>query len=283
MTPQYALAPWADEPFKLIETLSQRAELATEKHSYVHVATEMVHVHNVLIRGINAIVQQAPYVKDSTQPSYKEKDVRDLLSYVSSWCKMVDHHHSTEESFIFPEIEKVCGKSMESPRQQHKEFHGGLESLLAYAEATKPREYRWTGPAGMKEIIDSFSQSMIHHLYDEIGVLLTLKDVNSDALRKAWDEGERIATASGNIGLLVSATILHDTHGRILREKQYTVFPCVLGNADKTYKGAETFPPLPKVLLYLVKYIFGARNGAWRFNPCDFWGQPRPLAFGPGQ
>lgn len=62
---------------------------------------------------------------------------------------------------------------------------------------------------------------------------------------------------------------------------QYDVFPFVLGCADKTYEGGTEFPPLPGVLPYLVKYVFAARNGAWRFNPCDWWGQPRPLAFGP--
>lgn len=64
---------------------------------------------------------------------------------------------------------------------------------------------------------------------------------------------------------------------------QYSVFPCVLGTADKTYEGGNEFPPLLWILPYLVKYWFAAGNGAWRFNPCDFWGRPCPLAFGPGQ
>jgi hypothetical protein len=61
---------------------------------------------------------------------------------------------------------------------------------------------------------------------------------------------------------------------------QYDVFPCVLGNCDKTYEGGNMFPPLPAILPYVIKFWFGASNkGAWRFNPCNFWGKPVPLHF----
>lgn len=62
---------------------------------------------------------------------------------------------------------------------------------------------------------------------------------------------------------------------------QYTVFPCVLGCADKTYEGGNEFPPLPWVMPYVVKFWFARGVGAFRFNPCDFFGKPQPLAFGP--
>ncbi|ROV92482.1 hypothetical protein VSDG_06726 [Cytospora chrysosperma] len=262
MTTKPSEAPWADEPFQLIATPSKRPSLANEEHSYIHVSSEMTYVHNVIIRGLNAIVQQAPYVK-----AYNEKDVKDLFFYVSSWVKMVEHHHWTEESFIFPEIERFSGKpgSMDNPKHQHKLFHSGLERLLAYTQVTNPQSYRWDEPGGMKEIVDSFSKDLMDHLYAEVDIFLAMKDLDSAGLRKTWDQGEAIAKRAGNLGML------------------YSVFPCVLGTADKTYEGGNEFPPLPWFLPYLVKYWFAAGNGAWRFSPCDFWGRPRPLAFGPSQ
>ncbi|KAJ4415001.1 hypothetical protein N0V82_007583 [Gnomoniopsis sp. IMI 355080] len=233
-------------------------------HSYVHVASEMTHTHNVLIRGLNSFYQQAPYVKTHGNPDYKEQDVKDLLSYVAAWVKMVKHHHDTEESFIFPEIERFSGKPgfMAVPTTQHEAFHDGLERLLAYAESTAPADYRWVG--GMKDIVDSFSQALMNHLTEEVEMFMSMENLESDGLKATWEKGEAIATRQTSLELL------------------RVVFPCVLGNADKTYEGnVHNFPPLPAVLPYIVKYVFAAGNGAWRFNPCDFWGQPRPLAFGP--
>ncbi|KAI1386463.1 uncharacterized protein F4822DRAFT_410127 [Hypoxylon trugodes] len=150
---------------------------------------------------------------------------------------------------------------MSGLQHQHELFHGGLERLLLYSSTTKPGEYRWGGLGGMKEIIDSFSKHLTDHLYAEIDVFLSLKDLESTGLRKTWDRGESVAKQSGNIKML------------------YDVFPCVIGCADKTYEGGRPFPPLPRILIYLVKFWFASGNGAWRFNPCDWWGQPQPLAF----
>ncbi|KAJ4393001.1 hypothetical protein N0V93_002205 [Gnomoniopsis smithogilvyi] len=264
MTTKPSDAPWADAPFPLLTTPSRLEKYKDEKHSFLHTACEMTHVHNVLIRGLNSFYQQAPYVKTHTEPGYKEKDVKDLLAYVTAWVKMVEHHHDTEEAFIFPEIEQLSGKPgfMGVATEQHEAFHGGLERLLAFAESTKPADFKWVG--GMKEVVDSFSEALMDHLTKEIDLFLSMGSLDSEGLRKAWDKGEANATKQTNLALL------------------RVVFPCVLGNADKTYEdSAHDFPPLPKVLPYVVKYGFAAGNGAWRFAPCDFWGQPRPLAFGP--
>ncbi|KAI1337119.1 hypothetical protein F5Y15DRAFT_408213 [Xylariaceae sp. FL0016] len=262
MTTKPSQAPWADTPFPLVSTPCKRLN---DTHSYVHVASEMAHAHNVIIRGLNAIIQQAPHVPCATEKGYVAQDVKDLLFYANAWVKMVNHHHWVEESFIFPEIEKFSGKPglMSDPKHQHELFHDGMERLAAYSATAKPEEYRWEGQGGMKEIVDSFSKNLTDHLYAEIEVFLAMRDLDSDGLRKTWDQAEKIAQQTGNLGML------------------YDVFPTVLGCADKTYEGGHTFPPLPWIMPYLVKYWFARGNGAWRFNPCDWWGKPQPLAFVP--
>ncbi|CAJ2501273.1 Uu.00g041260.m01.CDS01 [Anthostomella pinea] len=262
MTTKPSDAPWADEPFKLIATPSKRLD---DHHAYVHCASEMTHSHNVIIRGLNAIIQQAPHVPDSTDPSYNAQDVNDLLFYTQSWAKMLAQHHSVEETYIFPDLKKLSGDSfmMDDALHQHELFHDGLEKLLAYVSSTEPGDYRRDAPGGMKDIIDSFSKDLTDHLYAEIDEILGMGNLDSAGLRQVWDQAEKVAKANGNLGML------------------YDVFPCVLGCADKTCEGGNTFPPLPGVVLYAVKYWFASGNGAWRFNPCDLWGQPRPLTFVP--
>jgi hypothetical protein len=54
-----------------------------------------------------------------------------------------------------------------------------------------------------------------------------------------------------------------------------------MGCADKTAPGHADFPPLPAAIAYSINYFFYLRHsGAWRFNPCDFFGKPVPLRFG---
>jgi hemerythrin-like domain-containing protein len=163
----------------------------------------MANAHNVIIRGLNAIMQQAPYVKISTDPAYNKKDVQDLLFYVSLWVKMVQHHHSNEESFIFPEIEKFSGKPslLDDSKHQYKR-------LLAYTQATNPQDYRWDGSEGMEKIIDSFSKDLIDHLHAEVEVFLAMKDLDSAGLSKTWDQGTAIAKKAANLSMLVSCSVV---------------------------------------------------------------------------
>jgi hemerythrin-like domain-containing protein len=165
----------------------------------------MAHAHNVIIRGLNAIIRQAPYVSVGNT-----KDVKDLLFFVQSWAKMVNHHHWVEESFIFPELEKSTGKAgiMQGPKHQHGLFHDGVEKLLAYTEytSTKPESYSWAADGGMKEIIDSFSQYLVDHLYAEIDVFLGLgndSDIDGAMLKETWAKAEKIAQQNGNLAMLV--------------------------------------------------------------------------------
>ncbi|KAI0450086.1 hypothetical protein F5B21DRAFT_517688 [Xylaria acuta] len=119
--------------------------------------------------------------------------------------------------------------------------------------ATKPEQYRWMGLSGMKQIMDSFTKDLADDLYGEIGVLLELGDLGTEEYTKTWSKAETIAKQSGNVRLL------------------FEMIPIVIGSVDKTYEGGHEFPPFPWVMRYLDMYRFAARNGAWRFNPCDLW------------
>ncbi|KAI1264380.1 hypothetical protein F5Y18DRAFT_390310, partial [Xylariaceae sp. FL1019] len=258
MTTKPSDALWVDGPYQLIESPSRRIK---RDHFYLQAATEMAHAHNILIRSLNAIILQGPNLRTSA-PS-ELGDIRDFLKYVDSWVKMVHHHHWVEETYIFPEMGKLSGDSSltEEPQHQHETFQAGLKQLQNYAAETKPDQYQWTGPDGMERIVDSFAKNLTDHLYAEIDFLLKLSHLDSAEYKKTWAKAETIAKKSGNIAQL------------------YNIVPMVLGCADKTYEGGNDFPRFPWIMPYVVKYWFAAGNGAWRFNPCDLWGKPRPLQF----
>jgi hemerythrin-like domain-containing protein len=169
----------------------------------------MAYSHNCLLRGLNAIIQQAPHIPSSSTPDSNPQDVKDLLFYVESWTKTVDHHHHTEEFTMFPLIEKLANQPglMSNPKHQHEEFHDGLVKLQEYAVRCGKcvEEYRWSD---MKGSIDSFAPSLIKHLTEEIDVVLDLeKTCDSEGLRKVWEEAEAVAKANGNLGMLVSRSL----------------------------------------------------------------------------
>jgi hemerythrin-like domain-containing protein len=65
------------------------------------VCIEMANVHNLLLRGLNSIYLQAPHI---TLPA----DIADLLLYTKAWADTVHHHHSHEESILFPRIDALA-------------------------------------------------------------------------------------------------------------------------------------------------------------------------------
>ncbi|KAI0002386.1 hypothetical protein F4779DRAFT_622299 [Xylariaceae sp. FL0662B] len=262
MTTKPSDAPWVDGPFPLISTPSKRPGLSNPNHFYVRAATGMTHAHNAIIRGLNAIILQAPKVASSSP-----RDIKDFLWFVQAWIKMVNHHHSVEETYIFPEMAKFSGDPdlLEGPRHQHSLFQDGMDRLLAYATVTRPDEYRWAG--GMKHVVDSFSKHLTDHLYAEVDVFLGFGHLDSEGYKKVWIGTHAAASESGNLRQKVSML--------------YDIFPCVYGCSDRTYEGGHPFPMLHWTLPYLIKYWFALGNGAWRFNPSNWWCIPRPLAFGP--
>ncbi|KAI1332883.1 hypothetical protein F5Y16DRAFT_356867 [Xylariaceae sp. FL0255] len=271
MTTKPSNAPWVDSPFKLIPTPSKRPGLSNPDHFYVRAATGMTHAHNAIIRGLNAILLQAPNVPSSSDKDYKPKDVKDLLWFTGAWIKMVNHHHSVEETYIFPEMGKFSGDPnlMEGPLHQHTLFQNGLDALSAYVVNTRPEAFRWGSAGGMQEIVDSFSKHLTDHLYDEIDVFLGLGYLDSEGFKKVW-VGTHVAAAE-NDNFRQKISLLSD------------VFPMVYCCSDRTFEGGHPFPMLHWTLPYCIKYWFALGNGAWRFGPSDWWCIPRPLSFGPSE
>lgn len=67
---------WADQPFRLIQTTKTTGVKVNSSVDYI--ATDMTLAHNAMLRCLNSVYQQAPYVKS-------EGDIRDILLYATFW------------------------------------------------------------------------------------------------------------------------------------------------------------------------------------------------------
>jgi hemerythrin-like domain-containing protein len=128
----------------------------------------MACVHNILIRGLNAICLQSHGVKAAA-------DITDFLSFVHAWAYTVHEHHDNEEKNTFPMLEGQTGEKgvMERNIVQHHAFTPGFQEMENYvASVTKKQEYNADKLQGL---FDSFAPLLVEHLRDEITTLLELE------------------------------------------------------------------------------------------------------------
>lgn len=139
---------------------------------------EMVTVHNCLIRGINSIYLQCINVERSSA------SIPAFIKYASVWGRVLSLHHTTEEKWIFPEIEEITGERgiMDASVQQHHAFEEGVKAYTDYLKNADTGEEKYDG-AKLKTIIDSFMPSLRQHLQDEI---LTLKGFDKYKDKTDW-------------------------------------------------------------------------------------------------
>lgn len=228
--------------------------LSQASHFSVQMATDMCHVHNLIIRGLNSIYLQSPYVR-------KDQDIRDLFLYTKALIQCINAHHDGEERYLFPGLIAYTGNPdiMSENQAQHETFHSGLQTLDHYCSSTPTAGF---SHVAFQEIIRSFASALYQHLSDEIPTILSLRDIPGDVLKPLWRRAERHINEVGSMD---------------------EMFPLAFGCIDRGYEaGRHKFPPVPLVVNLVVKYWFARKHSsAWRFNPCDMWGKPRPLHFLP--
>ncbi|KAG9185378.1 hypothetical protein G6011_07922 [Alternaria panax] len=250
---------WADTPFALLKIPGQPSGPVCANTGVLSVAIEMANVHNALLRPLNAIYHQAPFVHLPT-------DVTDFMLYITAWADTLHHHHSLEESLLFPKVVAIakeagiddCEDVMGGNVEQHHDFEPKIAGLMKWAEWVMAGEKTYDA-AELKRQIDDFAPVLTQHLHDEIDTLIKLEKCDGEKIRQAMKEtaDEGVRTADPNL-----------------------VIPLVLGSVDRGYPGSESFPPVPFFIPYLNAYWFTRKHkGSWRFNPSDHWGNPRPLQF----
>lgn len=143
----------------------------------------MTIVHNVLLRGINAIYNQASNVTARGSP----KDKLDFVNFAHQWGDMISEHHRVEEEVIFPEIDEMTKSPglMDANVGEHKLFHAGLHDFLGYLKSVKEGEAELDGER-LKEIVDGFMPQLRDHLENEIDTLVGLSKWDNEIDWTAW-------------------------------------------------------------------------------------------------
>lgn len=180
--------PWADQPFALVtETGVLSRKDVPPDHPAVYMAQQMAHSHNVIVRGLNASVNQCLGVQPGTT------EAGDFLVFNQCLIEILQQHHDVEETYMFGAIEgltKVDG-IMDQNLQEHKDFHDGLDRFRKYIFETTAADY---DGQTFKTLLEAFGKALEKHLHNEIPTLINLKDYDASAVQKISKEaGKRFA------------------------------------------------------------------------------------------
>ncbi|TFK33903.1 hypothetical protein BDQ12DRAFT_690420 [Crucibulum laeve] len=211
-------------------------------------AINMAAAHNQFIQGINAMVYHAPRIP--------EEKVQPFVKFSLIFLEHLHHHHTLEETLLFPEFEKKLGQgSLSVNIEQHHDFVPQIDELERHLKDIQSEKVKYDGKA-LVERIDGFGDIMIEHLNEEIATL------ESSRMRSAFTEKE-----------------LKDIDAAFMKEVMasldlYTALPfsVVCGNPATPW-----FPPLPAPLKWATKWWFYRRHKeCWEFGQLDLSGKPRP-------
>ena len=288
---------WADQPYALISTESFSKDVRPQQHLFNrlrllipplqqshganYAATQMALAHNGIIRGLNAI-----YLQSIALPFGNPTIVQDFLTYCQCWCESMHHHHDVEEETFFPSIEKLTSQPglMSDNVEQHRAFTPGFEAFQEYVRTCPMGEY---DGKKIRSLIEAFAEPLTQHLRDEIDTLRALDKYESEKVRQAYNQMDKLMRESDNVRIILHTHPSIDVADRLYTDCdmfwQQRIVPLVFGTADNTFEGGRhDFPAVPFFVPYIIHHVFERKNrGAWRFNPSTSWRTPRKLAFEP--
>lgn len=224
----------------------------------------MTVVHNLFLRGINAIYVQAVNVAERGTA----KDKSDFANFAWSWSQEVLEHHDIEETRIFPEINELAGVPglMDANIEEHHLFHTGLDKFREYVDKLRKEEEELDGEK-LKGIIDSFMPVLRTHLENEIDTLVGLEKYADKCDWGAWFQ--KVAQDLGAQGMKSAS-------------HRNEILPLAMILHDKTFEGGiwGDFPPLPWIAMVAIRWLFvRTHQDWWRFAGCDSTSMPQELPF----
>ncbi|KAI1381050.1 hypothetical protein F4677DRAFT_209951 [Hypoxylon crocopeplum] len=292
--------PWADGPWPLIETPSRTQRIA---HPALHIANELAHTHNAMLRGLNVLYLQAPYV-------HQEADIADLLFLAQVWSGWILDHHVLKENAMLPGFEVALSLApgsltsttrlgVESEEDDVREkADKSLDLLLqhvhSYATETlsQPSTY---SPSTLQTLLLVLASSLVPHLHAQIPLLVQMRDLctpSSSTPSSSHSSPTPSPPSSTHRSHSLSEadrsnrlTQIHLTSEAALNAKmdRFAVPPMLVRLRDATFAGsgdAAAWPQLSVPALHAIADRLSPRHaGSWRFLPCDVWGRPRELEF----
>ncbi|KAI1812636.1 hypothetical protein GGS20DRAFT_522869 [Poronia punctata] len=164
------MKPWADQPWPLIDIPSRTHNVS---HPALYIANELSHIHNAMIRGLNAIYIQTSHVQEP-------QDIADLLFLAKSWARWVSDHHVFKERVLFPEFEKILAISAGglTLRRDEEEIEARLHRIVTCTTATTTTTT--TMRMGMKDLqglLSDLANTLVPHLNLQIGIMASMREM----------------------------------------------------------------------------------------------------------
>ncbi|KAL5337977.1 hypothetical protein BJX70DRAFT_367830 [Aspergillus crustosus] len=250
-----AKAPWADTPFNLIAI--PKITVKEGKPQSIFAASQKAITHNIYIRGLNAIYNQATGVSSPD-------DIEDFLTFCRIWMEVVQQDHILEEEVLIPGIRKDLGEEGIAivDLSQTRVIDRAIKTFKDYIRMTKPA---WYNGDVLQKLIDDFGTLLVDYLHTQIRRLLEIGrgfDPTGKALKKNYLVFEK----------------------RLVARRLWTRHhPIIFGCHDITFENGVTGKWPSDASVYIPYAISGALSkslaGVWRFLPCDLHGRPRALSF----
>ncbi|MCJ1475920.1 hypothetical protein MMC13_004584 [Lambiella insularis] len=237
---------YADSPLPLLETPKQKTG---KTDGFTEEGSHMTISHNVMIRGYNSIIQQAPRLSAA--------DHKDFIAYSMAWHRYVHDHHRYEETLLFPAIEEATGEKgvMDGQAEQHATFHDGLDRFKAYLLTLTGKEADFSA-SKLIEIMESFAKPLYDHLAAEPDAIQALARFETpekpiDIVAIALETGKKVVNLDYTLNCL----------------------PMFMLNMEvEEFEGGQwsVFPPVPAPVLFIMcKVVPLWRRSVWRFAACD--------------
>jgi hemerythrin-like domain-containing protein len=161
------------------------------------VATDMAQVHNIMIRGLNSMLIQAPFISSPI-------DTKDFVDYALSFCVLIHEHHNTEEVLVSPLIEDATGLPgiMDKIVVQHEAFIPKLHDFKNYLVQIKLGVRKYDAKKFVA-LLNSFAGLMVEHLTEEVLMLVEMekyaidwKPINERAVKLAVETVDKVRVCS---------------------------------------------------------------------------------------
>ncbi|KAM5373292.1 hypothetical protein ACJZ2D_007121 [Fusarium nematophilum] len=240
----------ADHPFPLIRTPTSTLPNGVKPDMFYRCASGMACAHNIIIRGLNSIYLQAPYIQPEDEGAF--------LRYCACFYEFTHIHNTGEEEDLFPTIEEMSGVRgiMDRNIAQHYAFKQGLDEYSAYIAACLRGVQKYNGDT-LVGIIDVFGNTLTTHLTEEISTILNLARY-----------GDRMAKLEKRFKARAKEDTVSQTWAFFNHDKEYE---------DGLWKNWPQVPALAAFTVRRVTYWFHA--DWWKFTPCDPWGKPRDTLY----
>ncbi|KAM5353568.1 hypothetical protein ACJ41O_000218 [Fusarium nematophilum] len=246
----------ADHPFPLIRTPTSTLPNGVKPDMFYRCASGMACAHNIIIRGLNSIYLQAPYIQPEDEGAF--------LRYCACFYEFTHIHNTGEEEDLFPTIEEMSGVRgiMDRNIAQHYAFKQGLDEYSAYIAACLRGVQKYNGDT-LVGIIDVFGNTLTTHLTEEISTILNLARY-----------GDRMAKLEKRF----KARAKEDTSQLLVTSTRTWAF----FNHDKEYEDGlwKNWPQVPALAAFTVRRVtYWFHADWWKFTPCDPWGKPRDTLY----